>query len=391
MNKSRFFATVGALCIGAGAAVAQQQMFVMQPQMVGGQQMMVAQPMTAQQQQQQMMMQQMQFQHQQRPGQFISPNAVAQMPGAAPNTRVTGALPRVGSNANPTGRQYYIPQAYDRLSDSGLYIGLSAAYTTAVNGGIKADYTSEPSAYFAPGAFQQAQFAYDTVLPLQLSVGAAINSDLRIDFSYSRYSGMSYPGTVSTSDGLGYIDVRATGGGITSTATMLNLYYNLDSYTGYMAGGALRPYVGVGLGISTNTIADYLVYDPTFYAEPDWPLGSFPPAGDVTGISDIYAYHSGGTRENLAYMIEGGVTTELDGGIKLDFFVRYMGLGTVQSSGSIVVSQTEWIATGVPGIPLGEPGSEVPAGYDSVYHYTNWSESGNLATVDVGVRMRLQF
>ena len=322
--------------------------------------------------------------------QYMPQGMVAQNPGAANATRVTGTLPRVGSNATQTAtmRQYYQPNAYDRLADSGLYIGLSIAYSTSVQGGIKADYASQTNSWHVPGAFRQADYKSETVLPLQLSVGAAINSDVRVDFSYTRYSGFSYPDTVQTSDGIGgYFDVQATGGAISSTATMLNLYYNLDSFTGSFAGGSLRPYVGAGLGISTNTIADYLVYDANFYEEV--PIGSPSIPGQLTAISDIYAYHAGGTRENLAYMFEGGITTELEGGIKMDFFIRYSGLGKVQSSGSIVVSQTEWLGTGF-GV-IGEQGAEEPAPYDSVFHYTNWFESGNLASVDLGIRLRLQF
>ena len=322
--------------------------------------------------------------------QYIPANVIAQNPSAANPTRITGAIPRVGSNAAQTNtmRQYYQPSNYDRLADSGLYFGLSIAYSTSVQGGMQADYMNEFNAWHVPGAFQRANFKADTVLPLQLSVGAAINSDVRVDFSYIRYSGMSYPDMVQTSDGAGgYFDVVATGGAVSSNATMLNLYYNLDSFTGSFVGGGLRPYVGVGLGISTNTIADYLIYDHNFYDEV--PLGAPSPPGKLTAISDIYAYHAGGTRENLAYMFEGGVTTELEGGIKIDFFVRYSGLGKVQSSGSIVVSQTEWLGTGY-GV-IGDEGAEEPAPYDSVFHYTNWFESGNLASVDLGIRLRLQF
>jgi opacity protein-like surface antigen len=156
-----------------------------------------------------------------------------------------------------------------------------------------------------------------------------------------------------------------------------------------MAGGSLRPYVGVGLGIAFNTIADYLVYDPNFYSESGIVEGEYYDPGTLTAVSDIYGYHAGGTTEQLAYMLEGGLTTELEGGIKLDFFVRYTGLGEVQSSGSIVVSQTEWFSTGA--APIGDPAAEVPSEYDSVFHYTNWYESGKLGTLDVGIRMRIQF
>jgi hypothetical protein len=321
---------------------------------------------------------------------YMPQNVNGRMVTAAPTNRVTGALPNVGTNAtNAAGRRYYHPDNFDRLSDSGLYIGLSVGYATSISGGIQAQYQNEQNAFYVPGAFAQASYKHDTVLPLQLSVGAAINSDIRIDFSYMRYSGLSYPNMVQTSNGAGgFTDVQATGGHISSTATMFNLYYNIDSYTGFMVGGSLRPYVGVGLGISTNTISDYLVYDPNFYEEVA--QGSVVPPGTLTAISDIYAYHAGGTMEQLAYMLEGGVTTEMEGGVKIDFFLRWTGLGKVQSSGSIVVSQTEWLATGLGAIGV-DPGAEEPAPYDSVFHYTNWREGGNLGTLDIGVRLRLQF
>jgi len=300
---------------------------------------------------------------------------------AAQPTRITGALPYVGSSQTSAGRSYYQPADYDRLADSGLYVGLSVAYTASLMGGMSADYTGEQNSFFVPGAFEEADFHSDTIIPLQVSVGAAINNDFRVDFSYLRYSGLSYPTMVRTADGAGgLIEASVDGGAITSNTTMLNVYYNIDSYTGYLAGGSLRPYIGAGVGIALNTVADYVVYDNTFYSEMD-PIGAG--AGDLTGISDIYAYHNGGTTEQLAFMLEGGLTTELDGGIKLDFFVRYANLGKVKTSGSIIVSQTEWLGDGA--------GGEYEAPYDSVFHYTNWYESGRLGMVDIGARMRLQF
>ena len=300
---------------------------------------------------------------------------------AASPTRITGALPRVGSNATAAGRQYYQPADYDRLADSGLYIGVSAAYNASLMGNISAEYTGETKAFTVPGAFKEADFRSDTVIPLQVSVGAAINNDIRVDFSFLRYSGLSYAENVQTADGAGgFVTASVDGGAITANATMLNVYYNIDSYTGYVAGGALRPYIGAGVGISLNTIADYVVLDNTFYSDMD---PAYAEPGDLTGVSDIYAYHNGGTTEQLAFMLEGGVTTELSGGLKLDFFVRYANLGRVKTSGSIVMSQTEWLGDGA--------GGEYEAPYDSVYHYTNWYESGRLSMVDVGARLRLQF
>lgn len=311
-------------------------------------------------------------------GNVVATNSVA----AAQPTRVTGSLPRVGSSAINAGRRYYQSEDFDRLADSGLYVGLSAGYTLSVMGDMKADYANEADAFMVPGSFQGGALEKDTIIPLQLSLGAAINSDLRIDFSYSRYANISYPQTVQTSDGNGgLVTATGTGGAITSNATLLNLYYNIDSYTGYLAGGSLRPYVGAGIGIALNTTADYVVYDGTFYSYGD-PLET--PAGETTGVSDINAYHNGGTNEQLALALEGGVSTELGNGMKLDLFVRYMRMGKVKSSGSIVLTQTEWISDGTGMLP-GEDG------YTTVAHYTNWTESADLSTLDIGARLRLQF
>ena len=75
---------------------------------------------------------------------------------AAQPTRITGQLPRVGATATNAGRQYYQAADYDRLADSGLYIGLSAAYAMSVSGGMDADYKNEDKAFVVPGAFKTA-------------------------------------------------------------------------------------------------------------------------------------------------------------------------------------------------------------------------------------------
>lgn len=303
--------------------------------------------------------------------------------GATNPNRITGSLPRVGSSATNAGRQYYQSADYDRLADSGLYVGLSAAYSTAISGSMSADYAGEENSFFAPGSFRASDFKSDSVIPLQISVGAAINSDIRVDFSFLRYSGISYASNVQTSDGTGPVDATVSGGAITSNSTMLNVYYNIDSFTGYVAGGSLRPYVGAGVGLALNTIADYVVFDNSFYDETNqMGPGSIEPGG-LTAISDVYGYHNGGTMEQMAFQLEAGVTTSMNEGLKLDFFVRYANLGKIKTSGSIIVSQTEWLSDGA--------GDEYEAPYDSVFHYTNWTESGRLSSLDVGVRLRLEF
>ena len=302
---------------------------------------------------------------------------VANANTAAAPTRVTGALPRVGTTATNAGRQYYQSADYERLADSGLYIGLSAAYTASTFGKIKADYTGKT--YYdliaddVPGAFKEASWKHETVIPLQISLGAAINSNLRVDFSYLRYSGLSYPSNVETGNGGGgYTTATVSGGAITANTAMLNVYYNIDSFTGYIAGGALRPYIGAGVGLSLNTIADYVVYDgggPYGIGEQGTP--------EYYEVYDIFGYHNGGTNEQLSFGFELGLTTDLSGGIKLDFFGRYVNLGKVRTSGSVIAERTEFAET------TGE--------YFRTEHITDWQESGHLSMIDVGARLRLQF
>lgn len=377
MRKFGFSATLLGFCFGASRIASAAYPAYPSPQV----------PLYQQQYQQQM---QAQATYPVQAGTVQLPTAngtvlVANSGVAVPATRVTGALPQVGSAATAAGRKYYLPSDYDRLADSGLYVGLSVAYAASVMGSIKADYVGEKDAYVVPGAFGAADFQTDTVIPLQVSVGSALNNDIRVDFSYTRYSGISYPDHVYTAEytGAATVQTAVEGGAITANTTMLNIYYNLDSYTGYVAGGSLRPYIGAGVGLSLNTIADYVVYDDTYYTIIEDLNTTVGHAGRLTGVSDIYAYHNGGTNEQLAFMVEGGITTDLGGGIKVDLFARYANLGNVKTSGSIILSQIEWLSDGL--------GGEVQADYDSVFHYTNWYESGRLSLIDVGMRLRLQF
>ncbi|MDR1071274.1 MAG: hypothetical protein LBL21_01365, partial [Rickettsiales bacterium] len=69
-------------------------------------------------------------------GQYIPTNQIARYPQAATPGRITGSLPKVGSAYVNAGRKYYQPEGFDRLSDSGLYVGLSIGYTYSITGGM---------------------------------------------------------------------------------------------------------------------------------------------------------------------------------------------------------------------------------------------------------------
>ena len=88
---------------------------------------------------------------------FQRNQTIARQMSATLPTRITGKLPNIGSNAI-AGRQYYEPEQYDRLADSGLYIGVSAGYNTAIIGGMNADYKNQEKGFSAPGAFKQANY-----------------------------------------------------------------------------------------------------------------------------------------------------------------------------------------------------------------------------------------
>ena len=272
----------------------------------------------------------------------------------------------------------------------GMYVGFSLGRTVFANGGMKADYTNFNDSHFVPGSFKQSEFKANGAKSVQFSIGKNINNDVRADISYLRYSGMSMPNMVFTGDGKGgFFSVPTAGGNIDSHVTMLNIYYSLDPYTNGFFSGNSRPYVGAGIGLGINTISDYLIYDMTYYSK--IPFGSPNTVfGNITGTSDRYAHHIGGTTISFAFALEGGVTSELPHGLKLDIFARLAHLGNVRTNGNIVVSETHWLSTGN-GILIGEKGSEIPADYGVTYFYQGWRESGTLSVLDLGLRLRYQF
>lgn len=255
-----------------------------------------------------------------------------------------------------------------------FYTGLSIGYVASMNGGITADYKNQTDSWVVPGSFQQSEFEINKrSTPIQFSVGAKIINDLRVDISYMFYSGISLPGLVSTSAGgrdggyTDYFSFHTTGGSVSGSATMLNAYYNLDRFTGRIIGGKLSPYIGAGIGLSTNKISDYVIYEEGLHSTD---------AG-MTGSSNIRAVHSGGTTNNFAYSFEVGGTSQLFDRLQLDLFVRYTDLGRVQTNGDVLLTQTVWVGSA--------------PDHDETLNYKDWQESGSLSIVDIGARLRFLF
>ncbi len=298
--------------------------------------------------------------------------------------------------SNRAGAKYYSAQSFDKLVDSGVYLGLSVAYGTPT-GKIKSDYDN----YWVPGPSKEEKLDKSTFMPLGVSIGAAVNNDVRLDFSYTRYSGLKMPKEVLFYDAYNnYLTSSVYGGKITAQATMLNLYYSLESYTGNLFGGKLVPYIGVGLGMSINTIADYSVLYSSYY---DYITDEASGAGYTA--ENLIGYHAGGTTENFAYAGEFGLTANMSGGLMIDFFIKYADLGKAESSGSGHFSYDETNFTTTLGVNT-EPSvntdtfvsSLTPsnttwdsASYRVTEPFEDLKDSADLTSVDVGVRLRVQF
>jgi hypothetical protein len=255
-----------------------------------------------------------------------------------------------------------------------FYAGLSVGYVAFMNGGITADYKNKTDSWVVPGSFQKSELEINKrSTPIQLSVGTKVIKNLRVDISYMIYSGISLPGLVNTSAGgrdggyTDYFSFHSNGGDISGSAAMLNAYYNLDKITGRIIGGKVAPYIGAGIGLGTNKISDYEVFDAGHHAID---------AG-ITGTSNVLAVHSGGTTNNFAYSVEIGGTSQLFNRLLLDLFVRYTDLGRVQTNGDVLLTQTVWVG--------GAPD------HDETLNYKDWKESGTLSIVDIGARIRFLF
>ena len=238
-------------------------------------------------------------------------------------------------------------QADARRWHDGLYVGFGIGQTLNVGGGMTAPVAYQQQTGLPSDMFPRTTFEGHNVRPLQVSIGKAINDNLRVEASYTNYLGLSFSEDPAFLDELGSSDVA-----------MLNVYYNLDSIVGSFIDGKLRPYVGAGIGMSVNAMSGFSHINPYYY-------GAFLPFGSTT--------------RSLAYALEAGLTHELGNGLSFDFFARWMNLGSLNATGDVM--------HGVEQTPV--PGS--PGFYDVTYQRDNWRESGTLSVLDMGVRLRLMF
>jgi opacity protein-like surface antigen len=130
--------------------------------------------------------------------------------------------------------------------------------------------------------------------------------DLRTDLTVSHRFGTDYK--ADASDQLGNSGTASADGSVGTL--MLNGYYDIPT------GGALRPYIGAGLGLARNRVGAI-----------DYTLNG--------GSLDREDSH---TETNFAWALMAGVTYAATDRISLDLGYRYLDAGELRSSGALAVA-----------------------------------------------------
>lgn len=253
-----------------------------------------------------------------------------------------------------------------------FYAGLSVGYVGSVYGGMNADYADQTDSWIVPGSFKQSNFELSPrSIPLQASAGIRVIDFLRIDLSYTHFSGIKLPVWARTAtggrDNYDYFSFNLNGGEVSSDLIMLNAYYNFDRLMGRFMGNKLSPYLGIGLGFGKNKISDYDLLGEGFYSID---------AG-LNGAEQIHSYHQGSTTNNFTYMFELGGTWEFLDWLVMDIYGRWTNMGKLETTGEVFLTQ----------IPH-KDGHPMP---EESFSYNDKKESGKLSAWDIGVRLRFLF
>lgn len=250
--------------------------------------------------------------------------------------------------------------------DSGLYLFTSFGMGNTTTG-INADNGINDSEDNYLGG-SDANSTMGTASTYSLGVGREMSKDLNIEFSYSHHMGLNYgkfalfneeveedEDEEETKKSKSTTQIsksrKVNGGNILLQFASMGFKYHLDKYTGTF-GGRLKPYVGIQLGISKNTIDDYTIIDSDGYpdgdsdpAPEDWEIKDYPEVGQ----SDMKEYEHiqnengeltmiGKTSDNFALNLEAGLSILLEGNLQLDVFYKLNKLGTITTSGKVLRS-----------------------------------------------------
>lgn len=244
----------------------------------------------------------------------------------------------------PQRNPYHRSQAFDTLSDTGLYMGLSFGKSLALTGNMTSVHCDSK----VPGNCSEGDGEKEDATSFGVTFGVAMTSTTRLELNYTKYSDMKYGDTAAHNDGIGTRDLRVDGGEIESNLLMANFYYSLEEMFGNFSGGQLIPYFGFGLGIAFNTVNEYTIYDPDGYVDTNacidfdayeynsdsgnWVL--------VDDFCDSYyqgqTSYAGASTQSLAWAAELGLTWKLQNRMFIDFFFKHTNLGEIKNSGMVV-------------------------------------------------------
>ncbi len=272
------------------------------------------------------------------------------------------------------------------FADSGLYMfaGFSMGTTSS---GLNSEKPTFDGDFYLGGS--DASSSMGDVNGLTFGVGRVMSNTLSVEFTYSQYSGMNYgdyasiyyPEYIEDTDLDGnplpeediyieeaYVDDFTfevlDGGEISSEFIGIGLKYNLENMFGTVL-GMFKPYLGVHIGITQNTIDDYTISDPfTTYGgnvsvfagevttemiedvwiDADNNENSALKTGykEIIETSDLNYRILGSTTQSFGAGIEIGATMLLGGNLEMDIFYKYNTFGTIETSGSSLLSYYEF-------------------------------------------------
>ncbi|MDR2934213.1 MAG: hypothetical protein LBU68_02940 [Rickettsiales bacterium] len=339
--------------------------------------------------------------------------------------RVTNGLPGYGRTQNPyestnSEKGFYILAGFSMGSDGGSGITSEALSDDGTPGNLIGRGLGDTTAFTIGG-------------------GTNLSGSLRLEFTYSTYSGLDYydraieaVGDPDYESDPEYLEAPVSysvleKSGISSDNFSLGFYYSLKEVVGDFLGGMFVPYIGGSMGLSYNTLGSYTIEmaggaedgltPSTCWSGEDAITGQYlideTPAGTepypICGIQAGYgeATYVGTTTPGFSFGLEAGLTMQIQENIALDFYYKNNTLGSISTSGVVTTIQDSYdvmIDDGEmdPGdIDFMMPDFDVPIDdvYTAYYFYAaqdtnvkkSTKESGSLNITEFGIKLRAFF
>lgn len=217
-------------------------------------------------------------------------------PASAPESQamVRAEAPAMRQAPAPAAQPVRAP-----VSGPGPYVRVEVAHSQARKAAFRDDEAVSPTCFIAvnyPGVCGAALDHLGSSTAYGLGVGYDFGNGLRADLSYGHRGGFDLRGT--DPEGTDFDPP------VKSNATMASLFYDLP-----VNWGGLRPYVGGGIGRTTNTMSQLHWRDP--------------------GSSGILP---GGRHRDTAWQLTLGANLALESGFVVEFGYRYLDMGRFRKS-----------------------------------------------------------